>query len=163
MSESTGIIFNDEMNDFSIPVAFSEGLLLSAANFIAPGKNPMSSMSPVIILNEQKDATMIIGGAGGVLIMTTVIQVIVYFLYLNQSLEASLAMKRIHHQLQPMRIRFENGFDDEIVKYLEGKGHTTYVEPSDNGFAGLIAIGRRNDKLEVGVDTRRGGKGTVFR
>lgn len=161
MSESTGIIFNDEMNDFSIPAAYSEGLLLSEANFIAPGKNPMSSMSPVIILNEEKEAAMIVGGAGGVLIMTTVIQLIIYFMYLNQSLEASLAMKRFHHQLQPMRIRFENGFDPEIVKYLETKGHATYVEPN-SGFASLIAIGRRNGQLEVGVDMRRGGKGTIF-
>jgi gamma-glutamyltranspeptidase len=63
MSNSTGIIFNNEMDDFSIPSA-SDGLLTATANSIKPAKSPMSSMAPLILLNEKHEATMIAGGAG---------------------------------------------------------------------------------------------------
>lgn len=63
MSESTGIIFNNEMDDFSVPTA-TDGLIQSTANSIRPGKSPMSSMSPMILVNEHKEATLIAGGAG---------------------------------------------------------------------------------------------------
>lgn len=163
MSESTGIIFNNEMNDFSIPNAISDGLLPAPANFIAPGKSPVSSMSPIIVLNEQKDATLVMGGAGGILIMTAVIQVILNFLYLNQTLETSIEMKRFHHQLQPMSIEYEADFSSEILKFLEDKGHEIYKEPSGvGGFSSLIAIGMKNGIVEAAADQRRDGKAIVF-
>jgi gamma-glutamyltranspeptidase / glutathione hydrolase / leukotriene-C4 hydrolase len=58
------------MDDFSIPLNVSDGLLPSPANFIAPKKNPMSSMSPVIVLDEKRDVQLVLGGAGGILIMS---------------------------------------------------------------------------------------------
>jgi gamma-glutamyltranspeptidase/glutathione hydrolase/leukotriene-C4 hydrolase len=63
MSNSTGIIFNNEMDDFSIPTA-TDGLLASTANSIKPAKSPMSSMAPMILLNENREVSMIAGGAG---------------------------------------------------------------------------------------------------
>lgn len=163
MSESTGIIFNNEMNDFSIPVAESDGLLPAPANFIEPQKSPMSSMSPIIILNEQKEVTMVVGGAGGILIMTSIIQFIISFLFLNQSVDDSLAVKRLHHQLQPMHVRYEDGYDPEILKFLESKGHKTFRQPPIiSGFASVIAITKRNGEVEASIDPRRGGKVTIF-
>lgn len=163
MSESTGIIFNNEMNDFSIPVAVSDGLLPAPANFIEPGKNPMSSMSPVIILDEQKDAVFVAGGAGGILIMTSLIQVIINSLYLNQPIDASIARKLLHHQLQPMVVQYEQGYDPEILKFLETKGHEIDQQSIDvGGFASVVAILRRNGRLEAAVDPRRGGLAVVF-
>lgn len=159
MSESTGIIFNDEMNDFSIPASNS---LPAPANFIVPGKSPISSMSPIITVNSEKDATLIVGGSGGRLIMTSVIQVIVNFFYLNQSLETSLAMKRIHHQLQPMSVRYEFDFDEGVLEFLKERDHEIYQQPQGSGFAGIIAIGRKDGNVEASVDPRRGGKYTIF-
>lgn len=63
MSESTGIVYNNEIDDFSIPSA-SDGLLMSTANSIQPSKSPMSSMSPIIVLNENHEVTLTVGGSG---------------------------------------------------------------------------------------------------
>lgn len=163
MSERTGIVFNNEMNDFSIPVATSDGLLPAPGNFIAPGKNPLSSMAPIIVLNDQKDVKLVIGGAGGILIMTSVIQVILNYLYLNQSLDTSMNMKRLHHQLQPMTVRCEYDFNPEIIAFLQSKGHDIYIQPAGlTGFASIIAIGNKNGTIEAAFDPRRGGKVSIF-
>lgn len=68
MSNSTGIVFNNEMDDFSNPAA-SDGLMESKANAIKPAKSPMSSMAPIILLNEHHEVTMVVGGAGQVLLL----------------------------------------------------------------------------------------------
>ena len=163
MSESTGIIFNNQMNDFSIPAAASDGLLPAPANFVVPGKSPMSSMSPIIVLNKDKEVQVVVGGAGGILIMTSVIQFILYFLFLNKSVEESLAMQRLHHQLQPMRILHENQVDTGILEFLRAKGHATVPRnPGVSGFASVIAIGRNNGTIEAGFDPRRGGNFIIF-
>ena len=162
MSESMGFIYNNEMNDFSIPAADSDGLLPAPANFIAPGKSPISSMSPIIIVNEHKDVTMVLGGAGGILIMTSVVQFLINYLYLNQSIETSIATKRLHHQLQPMFVRYEDGYDPEILKFLESKGHETFEQaPIISGFASIVVIASRNGTIESANDPRRGGKFTI--
>lgn len=59
------------MDDFSIPLGVSDGLLPAPANFIAPQKSPMSSMSPIIVLDENNEVQLVTGGAGGILIMST--------------------------------------------------------------------------------------------
>lgn len=164
MSESTGILLNNEMNDFSIPNAISDGLLPAPENFIAPQKSPMSSMSPIIMMDDKKDVTMVIGGAGGILIMTSIIQFIINTVYLKVSLTDALALKRLHHQLQPMQVQFEDGYDQQqILRFLESKGHETFsYPPITSGFASVIAIMNRNGVLEAATDPRRGGKVTVF-
>ena len=63
MSESTGIVYNNEIDDFSIPSA-SDGLLMSVANSIQPSKSPMSSMAPIIVLNENHEVTLAVGATG---------------------------------------------------------------------------------------------------
>lgn len=159
MSDSTGMIYNNEMNDFSIPVAGSDGLLPAPANFISPGKSPISSMSPIIIVNDQKEVTLVLGGAGGILIMTSIVQFLVNYLYLNQSIEASLEMKRLHHQLQPMSVRYEEGYSEDILRFLESKEHVTVQSPTIvSGFASVNVIANKNGKVEAAIDPRRGGK-----
>lgn len=151
------------MNDFSIPNANSDGLLQAPANFIAPGKSPMSSMSPTIIINAQNDVSLIAGGAGGILILTSLVGFLVNYVYLTQSLEFSIKAKRLHHQLQPMSILHERGYDEAILKFLESRGHKIVAENARlSGFASLNAIGVRNGKIDAQVDLRRGGSARVF-
>lgn len=185
ISESTGIVYNDEMDDFSKPT--SGGLVSSPSNFIRPGKSPMSSMTPMILLDENNDVSVVVGAAGklfnlllhtqtellrdnyvsfagGILIMTSLILFLVNILYLNQTMETTMAMKRFHHQLDPMRIRFENDYDQpDIRAYLTTKGHASVTaSPIISGFASVIAISSRNGVVETAIDPRRGGKGSVF-
>jgi gamma-glutamyltranspeptidase len=96
--------------------------------------------------------------------MTSLVLFLINTLYLNQTMEAALAMKRFHHQLQPMYVRFEDGYDQpDIVDFLRGKGHgTREATPIISAFASVVAISNRDGKVETAVDPRRGGKGTVF-
>lgn len=161
MSESTGIIFNDEMDDFSIPKPGNTNIP-TPANFITPGKSPLSSMTPVIVLDDKNDVKLILGGAGGYMIPTSVVQVILNYMYLNQPLQTSIDMKRLHHQLQPMTIRHENGYDSKILEHLRSKGHDLLEAAPLSGFAAIAGIGIRDGKIEAGMDQRRGGKVNIF-
>lgn len=73
---TTGIIYNDEMDDFSTPGTVNiYGVPASPSNFIKPLKKPMSSMSPIIILDENDDARLVLGATGGTHIITAVSEV----------------------------------------------------------------------------------------
>ena len=120
----TGVILNNEMDDFSIapgvPNAF--GLLGAEANAIAPGKRPLSSMSPTIVLEDGKPI-LTLGAAGGPKIITQVVMTIVYRLDLGMDLPAALAAPRVHHQWMPDRLVVESSLDPAIVAALERLGH----------------------------------------
>ncbi len=98
----TGVILNNQMDDFSAqpgtPNAF--GLVGSEANSIEPGKRPLSSMSPTIIVRDSQPV-MALGGAGGPAIITAVLQVIVNVLGLGMELPQAVAHPRFHHQYRP--------------------------------------------------------------
>lgn len=82
MSASTGIVLNDQMDDFGTPgVTNAYGQEASPANYIQPGKRPLSSMCPTIVVDKNGDVEMIVGAAGGTKIITAVTQVLRYISY----------------------------------------------------------------------------------
>lgn len=85
------------------------------------------------------------------------LQVLLRYLYFNETVREAVRAPRIHHQLLPMRLSYESGFSSKTVYELATKGHKMYAQPSDSGFAALTAIGRNNDKLIPVFDHRRGG------
>ncbi|MDX1927389.1 MAG: gamma-glutamyltransferase [Pirellulaceae bacterium] len=121
----TGVILNNEMDDFSIApgVRNAFGLVGSAANGVAPGKRPLSSMSPTIVLNDAGKPTLSCGVAGGPKIITTVLQILVRSLDLGQSIDAAIAAERVHHQWSPDQAVCENAVPDAVVQGLRERGH----------------------------------------
>ena len=125
----TGVILNDEMDDFSIapgvPNAFK--LVGAEANAIAPGKRPLSSMSPTIVM---KDGHPILsaGAAGGPTIISQTLLALVGVLDLHLEVHAALAAPRIHHQWSPDELKIESGFPPDVIAGLRKLGHQLDVQ-----------------------------------
>lgn len=120
----TGVVLNNEMDDFAIapgtPNAF--GLVGAEANAVAPGKRPLSSMSPTIVLMEGKPV-MSVGAAGGPTIITQSLQAIVRTIDLGQPLHQAIGDARIHHQWSPDEVRVESRLPESIQQALLSRGH----------------------------------------
>ncbi|UJO22525.1 Glutathione hydrolase proenzyme [Fulvia fulva] len=127
MVPETGLILNNEMNDFSIPDApNADGYQPAAANYIAPGKRPLSSMSPSIAyFAGNQTFYYATGAARGSHIITSTIQSLWRVLSLQQSAREAIDAPRFHDQLIPDRIMFEPEYDHGTVAYLRDKGLNT--------------------------------------
>ena len=158
----TGVLLNNEMDDFSIqpgvPNAF--GLVGAEANAIEPGKRPLSSMSPTIVLKEGRPV-MTLGAAGGPKIISQVVLAIVNRIDLGMSLQEAVAAPRLHHQWSPDVVLVENGFPENLTATLREKGHK--VESSDSaGVTQAVAVSDDGKSL-IGVhDPRVRGKAMTF-
>jgi gamma-glutamyltranspeptidase/glutathione hydrolase len=120
----TGIILNNEMDDFAIapnvPNAF--GLVGSTANAIAPGKTPLSSMTPTIITENGK-LRLVAGSPGGSTIITTVLQIVLNVLVYDLNVKDAVASPRLHHQWLPDQVEMEKGFNAVTLTNLRQRGH----------------------------------------
>ncbi|XP_053673916.1 scoloptoxin SSD14-like [Anopheles nili] len=162
LSPSTGIILNDEMDDFSTPgVINAYGLSPSPANFIVPGKRPLSSMSPTIIVDRQGAVRMVVGGAGGSRITSATTLLIIRTLIFRQSLCDAINAPRIHHQLAPMHIEYERGFDTNVLTELELRGHKLQEVKADFGFAAITVITKNGNSVSAAFDRRRSGSVSI--
>lgn len=152
----TGVVLNNEMDDFSIApgVRNAFGLVGSEANLIAPGKRPLSSMSPTIVLGENNTPVLSCGAAGGPKIITAVLQVLVRVLDLGQSIEDALAAPRVHHQWSPDNTIIENSHYDKVNDSLQAMGHITMRIQSSAVSQGLSISG---DELTAASDPRVSG------
>ncbi|TMW52364.1 hypothetical protein DOY81_002531 [Sarcophaga bullata] len=164
-SRRTGIILNNEMDDFSTPgVLNSYGVPASPANYIRPSKRPMSSMCPAIILDQDGNVKLLVGAAGGTKITTSVAITIIRYLIFKETLQEAINCGRMHHQLAPMRVEAEDHVPAYIRDYLDKVGHVMRVSPKGKGFAAVTAIGVENGVPEPKYDQRRvGSTATVHR
>lgn len=146
MSSSTGIIFNDQMSDYIDPD------MKSTPNKIKPGKRPLSSMCPTIILDKDtKKVKMVVGGAGGTNITTSVAQVILNSLFFDYDLLRAVAEPRV--QITSNTAHVEKGFDKTVIENLEKMNHMicNYTAKSV-----VQAIGWEGDKICALSDPRNG-------
>ncbi|CAL8321631.1 unnamed protein product [Lota lota] len=156
MSPSTGIILNNEMDDFSSPnITNAFGVPPSPRNFIKPGKRPMSSMCPTIILDKGNRVKMVVGGSGGTKITTSIAQVILKVLFFNFDLRKSVEEPRLHNQLSPNATTAEPGFDMKVLAGLALKNHETEILKSTG--AVVQAVVRHGNSLHAQSDPRKGG------
>ncbi|XP_022108892.1 gamma-glutamyltranspeptidase 1-like isoform X2 [Acanthaster planci] len=120
----TGILFNDAMDDFSKPgVPNSFCLPPSVSNFIRPGKRPMSSMTPTIMVDHDGKIKLVVGASGATHITTGVAQVTVDTLWYGDSIKNAIQRRRFHHQLFPNNVTYEAGFNQDVIDGLSAKGH----------------------------------------
>ena len=131
VAKGTGILLNNEMDDFSVKpgVANAYGLVGGDANAVQAGKRPLSSMTPALVLKDGKPV-LVTGSPGGARIITTVLQQIVNFIdYGMNPLEAA-ATPRFHHQWSPDELRIEKGFSADTLNLLRQWGHKVAIKPA---------------------------------
>ena len=124
MAHGTGILLNNEMDDFAAKPGASNafGLIGSKANKIEPGKRPLSSMTPTLLFRNGK-AWVATGSPGGSRIITIVLQVISNMIDFKMNLASALSMPRIHHQYLPDTLWMEQGFSPDTISLLQHMGH----------------------------------------
>ncbi|HMU47699.1 MAG TPA: gamma-glutamyltransferase [Chitinophagaceae bacterium] len=154
-----GFFLNDEMDDFSIKpgVPNMYGAVGGEANSIRPGKRMLSSMTPTIVLKNNKPF-IVVGTPGGTTIPTQVFETLVNILEFNLSTEDAVYKPKFHHQWLPDVLELEKGFPDSTktrlenmgytIKYRSGIGRTEIIKISDDGKLEAVADIRGEDAAE---------------
>lgn len=131
MAPGTGILLNNEMDDFAakpgVPNAF--GLIGGDANAVQAGKRPLSSMSPTIVLKDGKPWA-VTGSPGGARIITTTLETLVDLIDFGMNPAEAAATPRIHHQWLPDELRVERGLSPDTIRLLQAKGHKVVEKPA---------------------------------
>jgi gamma-glutamyltranspeptidase/glutathione hydrolase len=124
VAEGTGVLLNNELDDFTAKSGASNayGLVGFAANLPGPGKRPLSSMTPAIVLKDGKPF-VVTGSPGGSRIITAVLQVIVNAIDFHMPIAEAVTAPRLHQQWQPEDVFVEPGFDPAWLDALAARGH----------------------------------------
>ncbi len=153
---TSGVLLNNEMDDFSMSPGVPNlyGLVGSEANAIAPGKRPLSSMSPTFVEDER--GVLILGTPGGSRIISMVLLAILdHALNAQPDPERSVMLPRYHHQYLPDRIEIEpEGFDFAVIDALKAKGHEVQTGERKWGNMQAIFIDRRTGEARAANDPR---------
>lgn len=151
----TGIVLNDEMDDFSVQPGVPNifGLVGNEANAIAPGKIPLSSMTPTFVFDNKGELLMVLGSPGGPRIITAVLNTIVNVIDFGASPLEAVSAKRLHHQWLPDKLQIEPGLlPAESNQRLTQMGHQIEeVTPS-----WLVMLVAKTKEGWVGVSDPRG-------
>jgi gamma-glutamyltranspeptidase/glutathione hydrolase len=180
--DKLGFLMNDEMDDFAskmgVPNGF--GLIQGPANAIAPGKRPLSCMTPTIVSEppirriefagkSKKPITdyvpgklrLVLGSPGGSTIMTTVINDLISVVDNGLDIQAAADAPRFHHQYLPDTLQFEKAFPQDVVSAMNAAGYTTeragakdFNSPGNWGDSELIAADPETRELTGGQDHR---------
>jgi gamma-glutamyltranspeptidase/glutathione hydrolase len=152
----TGVLLNNTMDDFSAQPGTPNvyGLIGSEANSIAPGKRPLSSMTPTIVLRGDEVAA-VAGASGGPFIISGTLQALLNALVFGQDAEAAVATPRIHHQWLPPVLMVEVGIEPATRQTLQRLGHRLVQVPGIS--AVQLALRRSDGTLEGAADPRKGG------
>lgn len=154
--EGAGFLLNNEMDDFSIKPGVQNqfGLTGKEANAIAPGKRMLSSMTPTIVLKDKKPY-LILGSPGGSMIITSVLQVLMNVIDFKMNIFKAVSFPRIHHQLLPEEVYFEDyALTNDVKTKLETMGHT-FKKRNMIGWINAILIDDVN-KFYFGMTDPRG-------
>ncbi len=155
VAEGTGILLNNEMDDFTIKpgVANLYGLVQGEANAIEPRKSPLSSMSPTIVSKDGKPF-MVIGSPGGSRIITITLEAIMNVIDHGMDLQEAIDAPRIHHQWLPDRVLMEpHALSPDTLKLLAGMGYTVGIDPDWTIWgeaAGILVGGKNLRQIEAG-------------
>lgn len=136
----TGVVLNDEMDDFAKAIGEPNAFGLVAttgANAIAPGKRPLSSMSPTILVRSGRPY-LVTGSPGGPRIITTTLESILNVVDWEMDVQEALAFRRFHHQWVPRRLSVEPPFSSDVIEALRARGHT--VEVSEREWSNAQAV-----------------------
>jgi gamma-glutamyltranspeptidase/glutathione hydrolase len=138
---STGILLNNTLDDFAAApgAANAFGLTGGAGNAPAPGKRPLSSMTPTIVLKDGK-VHLVTGAPGGSRIITTVLQVVLNAVEFGKSIGEAVTLPRVHHQWRPDEVMVEKAMPAEIVRALAARGHTVRFGPTAGSAQSILAI-----------------------
>jgi gamma-glutamyltranspeptidase/glutathione hydrolase len=155
MAGTTGVLLNNEMDDFAIapgvPNVF--GLIGGEANAVGPGKRPLSSMTPVIVRDGGK-TRLVAGGSGGPLIISGTLETVLGVVDFGLDAAAAVAAPRIHHQWAPPVLGTEVDLDPAVAADLQRRGHTLKKLP----FAGAVsAVSAKDGRLVAAADPRKSG------
>lgn len=151
---NTGVLLNDEMDDFSAlsgsPNAYE--LVSQSANAIEPGKRPLSSMSPSFVENNER--FLVIGTPGGSRIMTMVMQGILHFIE-GEDANGIVTAPRLHHQYLPDKVQMETpGFSETEQQDLARRGHQLDILNRQFGNMQVIVADKTTGKLDAASDPR---------
>lgn len=153
LSAPTGIVLNNEIDDFAIhpETGNAYGLIGNQANSLQPKKRPLSSMSPTIILNGSRPE-LVVGAAGGPRIINATLQTIVNHLDFKMPVKQAVDSARIHHQWIPERLSVESSIEAEPKKALEQRGH---VIREQNALGVVQAITWDGSTMNGAADPRK--------
>ncbi len=153
----TGIILNNEMDDFSaapgVPNAY--GLVGREANAVEAGKKPLSSMTPTIVLNEEGQVVMVVGASGGPFIISSTLQVISNVLDFGLDVGEAVTVPRMHHQWVPDKLFVDLDMSGDVTAALGQRGHLVEGFPF---FSSVQVIVATPEGQEGASDPRKGGR-----
>ena len=163
VADGTGVLLNDEMDDFSakpgVPNVY--GLIGAEANAIAPGKRMLSSMTPTFL--ETRDRIAVLGTPGGSRIITMVLLAALEF-HNGGGAGRMVSLGRFHHQYLPDTIFFEPDlFSEAVKKSLVALGQETEMLDSEYGNMHVVVMDKKTGRLEAASDRRGSGKAGIGR
>lgn len=153
MVPETGVVMNDEMNDFSLPnVSNVFGYYPSPANYVKPKKRSMSSIAPIMVEFANGTLLTVLGASGGSRIITTVIQNALNILVGGMNVHKAVRQPRLHDQLLPNQVSFEPTYDNKTVESMKVRGHNVTWGPAGSSAQAIRIV---NGRFEAAGEPRQ--------